>query len=384
MLVIRSRQQQQQRNGINQNDDANPAGNGDGGIGGVPNPVNNARNINNNTINNNNNNNNIRFWRNPAFYSTVWFFFEQFVILFATMSNPILHIIEDMILRMAGFNNFGLFGGPLFNHRWGHRNLNRLPMNLLAGEDGDELLNLLNENDTEPGNWSMIYSPSSENDVDNDDEDGDEVPNVAAMPNEPSPSIESLQTPSISDSSPSTADQISDSEISKDFEMVTNSMESFTTIDGDGEVAGTYKAEKISDAIQAEHTANDMNIIPNNDSSRIQGSSSAFTSHHNFNTIPNSSNPIDSILPTTSESHRTTSEATTPARPMTMATTSSRDCLAGGTSIENDEKSHKPRINSIVNCNVRDSVTGSNCSDTLNNQPVKLATAAKQFDCDDK
>lgn len=383
MLVIRSRQQQQQRNGINQNDDANPAGNGDGGIGGGPNPVNNARNINNNTINNNNNNN-IRFWRNPAFYSTVWFFFEQFVILFATMSNPILHIIEDMILRMAGFNNFGLFGGPLFNHRWGHRNLNRLPMNLLAGDDGDELLHLLNENDGEPGNWSMIYSPASENDVDNDDEDGEEAPSAAPAPNEPSPSIESLQTPSISDSSPSTGDQLSDSEISKDFEMVTNSMESFTTIDGDGEDAGAYKAEPISDAMQTEQPANYMNIIPNNDSSHNQGSSSALPPHHNFNTIPNSSNPIDSKLPATSESHRTTTEVT-PARSMTMATASSRDCFEGeNDEIENDEKSHKPRINSIVNCNVQDSVTGSNCSDTLNNQPVKLATAAKQSDCDDK
>lgn len=438
MLVIRSRQQQQQRNGINQNDDTNQAGNGDGvnggggGGAGGPNTINNPRIINNNTINNNNNN--IRFWRNPAFYSTVWFFFEQFVILFATMSNPILHIIEDMILRMAGFNNFGLFGGPLFNHRWGHRNLNRLPINFMAGEDGDEeLMNLLNDNEQQPGNefrpmanWSVIYTPEGEMEMDLDvDEsepdgqndanhsDGNQV-NVATMPSEHSPLIESIPSASISQSTgdlgPSTADQLSDSEISKEFEMVTNNIESFTTIDGDDDVDsdyGVYKAEKISDAIQPEQQANYNNIIPNNDNSYIHSIPNPTTTHQ-LNSIPNCSNPINVVQPVPTELHRIKSETPAAAaaaaaieRSLTMTTASLRDCFEGCTSIEHernsiDDKGHKSCVNSIVNCNVQESVTGSNCSNTLNNEPGNLGAsvsamattpkivATKQFDCDDK
>lgn len=253
MLVIRTRQQRPQNPTEGGNQEDQPGGNitQDETQIAIITPRNNIRGRNRN----NNNNNNASFWRNPQFYATVWFFLEQFLLYIATMSNPIFHIIEEMLFRMAGMNNMNMFPNQRIRINIGHINMTQAQINSLVLDENLENLpvdQLLDEADNEfnaaqpdefiPGaNWS--------------DGSGVDVPHEGPVENVPVPvpviSAESVVSEQTAD--PALTEPLDDNDIGKDFEVLSSKNDTFDSMD-------TYSAERISSAIKH------LEVIPNDTS----------------------------------------------------------------------------------------------------------------------
>lgn len=255
MLVIRTRQQrpQNQADGANQDEQAGGNVTQEETQIAIITPRNNIRGRNRN---NNNNNNNASFWRNPQFYATVWFFVEQFLLYIATMSNPIFHIIEEILFRMAGMNIMNMFANPRIHINIGHMNIMQAQMNSIVLDENIENQAIDQQLDEEDSEFNASQIQSNEFNSHSDWTDPDELLRERTNENVPLPvPVLNDETESVTTEQTTHTETLDNNDIGIDFDVQSNKDGAFDSIDA-------YSVERISSAIKnLEAITNDINAI---------------------------------------------------------------------------------------------------------------------------